>query len=129
MTVKEINDNYKEINGFDYNNGIIIDKFDKEEVIAHVDATSKAYNPWEIVHGGLIFGLADTAAGILCYANGHKSVTIDANINYLKPLKGYIKAVATKIKTGKTINLYKVDIYNEKEELCATVTFNYFNKE
>ena len=34
MTVKEINDKYKEINGFDYNNGIIIDKVDKDEVIA-----------------------------------------------------------------------------------------------
>lgn len=127
MTVKEINDKYKEINGFDFNNGIVVDKVDKDEVIAHVDAKDKSNNPWGIVHGGLIFGLADTTAGILCFANGHEAVTIDANINYLKPLKKYVKSVATKIKTGKTINLYKVDVFNEKDELCATVTFNYYN--
>ena len=126
MTVKEINDKYKEINGFDYNNGIIIDKVDKDEVVAHIDATEKSNNPWGIVHGGLIFGLADTTAGILCYANGHEAVTIDANINYLKPVKTYLKAVASIIKSGKTINLYRVDVFNEKEELCATVTYNYY---
>ena len=127
MTAKEVNDKYKEINGFDYNNGIIIDKIDKDEVIAHVDATDKSNNPWSIVHGGLIFGLADTTAGLLCYANGHKAVTIDANINYLRPIKKYLKAVAKIIKPGQTINLYRVDVYNEKEELCATVTFNYYS--
>ena len=127
MTAKEVNDKYKEINGFDYNNGVVIDKVSKDEVISHIDATNTSLNVWGIVHGGLIFGLADTTAGILCYANGHESVTIDANINYLKPVKNYLKAVATIIKPGKTINLYKVDIYNEKEELCATVTFNFYN--
>ena len=127
MTTEEINEKYKEINGFDYNNGIIIDKVDKDEVVAHIDASNKSNNPWGIVHGGLIFGLADTAAGILCYVNGHEAVTIDANINYLKPIKKYAKAVSTKIKTGNTISLYKTDVFNEKDELCATVTFNYFN--
>ena len=46
---------------------------------------------------------------------------------YLKPIKKYAKAVATIIKQGKTITLYKADIFNEKDELCATVTMNYYN--
>ena len=127
MNAKEINDKFKEINDFNYHNGIIIDKTDKDEVIAHVDAKDSSLNIWGIIHGGLIFGLADIAVGVLCYINGCESVTVDANINYLKPLKKYAKAVATKVKVGKSISLYRADIFNEKEELCATVTMNYYN--
>ena len=58
MNAKEINDKFKEINDFNYHNGIIIDKTDKDEVIAHVDAKDSSLNVWGIIHGGLIFGLA-----------------------------------------------------------------------
>ena len=127
MTEKEINKEFERINDFNYHNGIIIDKISKEQVEAHVDAKKESLNIWGILHGGLIFGLADIAIGVLCYANGHESVTIDSNVNYLKQLKKYAKAVATIIKQGKTISLYKADIFNEKDELCATVTMNYYN--
>lgn len=127
MTIKEINEEFKKNNTFDYHNGFIIDKAEKDEVVAHVDLKDYSLNLWKIMHGGLIFGLADISIGVLCYVNGHQSVTVDSNINYLKPLKEYAKAVATVIKKGKTISLYKADIYNEKDELCATVTMNYYN--
>lgn len=127
MTEKEINKEFERVNDFSYHNGIVIDKVSKERVEAHVEAKKESLNIWGILHGGLIFGLADNAIGVLCYANGHESVTIDSNVNYLKPIKKYAKAVATIIKQGKTISLYKADIFNEKEELCATVTMNYYN--
>lgn len=129
MTAKEINEEFKRINDFNYHNGIVIDEVTSEKVVAHVDAKKESLNNWEIIHGGLIFGLADISIGVLCFANGNKSVTVDSNINYLRPLKKYAKAVATIIKKGKTISLYKADIFNEKEELCATVTMNFYNME
>ena len=128
MNANDINEKYKEINGFDYNNGIVVDKVDKDEVIVHLDASEKSLNPWQTVHGGLLFSLADTAGGLLCFANGSESVTVDASINYLKPCIKYAKAIATKIKEGKTISLYKVEIYNENDELLAIATINYYNK-
>ncbi len=127
MDVKAINENYKKIDGFDYENGIIIDSISKDEVVAHVDGNSKLYNPWNIIHGGLLFGLADTAIGVLCFANGGKGVTIDAHINYLKQCKEYVKAVATPVKIGKTVSVYKADIFNENDELAATLIMNYYN--
>ena len=127
MNAKEINEKYEEINGFDFNNGIVIDIVDKEKVEAHIDVSEKSMNPWKIVHGGLLFSLADTAAGLLSFANGHESVTVDSNINFLKPCTKYAKCVAIKVKTGKTISLYKVEIYNEKDELLAVANMNYYN--
>lgn len=127
MNAKEINEEFKKNNDFNYHNGIIIDEVSTDKVEVHVECKDYSLNIWKIMHGGLIFGLADIAIGVLCYANGNESVTIDSNINYLKPIKKYAKAVATKVKTGKTISLYKADIFNEKDELCATVTMNYYN--
>lgn len=127
MNIKDINKQYEDIKGFEYHNGIIIDKASKELIEAHIEVTDKSLNPWKTVHGGLIFGLADEILGLLCYMNGNKSVTIDANINYLKPCKGNIKGIGKIIKTGKTINVCKAEIYNEKNELAAIATMNYYN--
>ena len=127
MTAKEINEEFKKNNDYNYHNGIIIDEVSDEKVIAHIDAKDYSLNSWKIMHGGIIFGLADIACGVLCYSKGHKCVTIDSNINYLKPVKKYAKAVATCTKSGNTISLYKAEIFNEKEEMCATVTMNYYN--
>ena len=127
MNIKDINKQYEDIKGFEYNNGIIIDKASKELIEAHIEVTDKSLNPWKTVHGGLIFGLADEILGLLCYKNGNKAVTIDDNINYLKPCKGNIKGIGKLIKNGKSINVCKAEIYNEKDELAAIATMNYYN--
>jgi acyl-CoA thioesterase len=126
LTKENIIKCFETLEGFNKYNNIHIEKLDNEEAILYADINKNSLNPSEIVHGGLIFGLADTAMGALCYSTGKKAVTIDSNINYLKPCKGkIIKCVATPIKVGKTIGVYKADVYNSKNELSATVTANY----
>lgn len=88
--------------------------------------TESSMNHLGIVHGGYIFGLADTAAGIAAMSEGNNVVTVDANINYFKPAKGdKILAKAKAIKVGKTISVYEVLISNKEDDLLAkaTVTF------
>lgn len=127
MSFEEINNNNKNLDNFESTNGIIIDSVSKNEVKAHIDITKRSLNPWGMVHGGLIFGIADEVIGMLCYMNGYKAVTIDANINYLKPCRGNIKAVSQIIKMGRTVSVLEAKIYNEKDELAAIATMNYFN--
>ena len=50
--------------------------------------TEKSLNNLGVAHGGFIFGLADTAAGIAAMTNGGNVVTVDSNISYFKPAKG-----------------------------------------
>ncbi len=126
MTIEEINKYYEDIKGFDYNNGIVIDKVSEDEVEAHVEVTGESMNPWGIVHGGVIFGLADTAMGVLASANGKKAVTIGSSINFINMCKKSVKAIAKKIKDGKSIGSYEVVVYNEKNEIAATMSANYF---
>ncbi len=89
--------------------------------------TESSMNHLGIVHGGYIFGLADTAAGIAAMSEGNNVVTVDANINYFKPAKSEkIFAKAKAIKVGKTISVYEVLISDKEDNLLAKSTVTFF---
>ena len=80
-----------------------------------------------IKHGGLIFGLGDTAMGLNCYLSGRNAITVNANINYLKAGKGsFITAESKIIKEGKHICFLNALIYDENHELIATMESTYY---
>ena len=116
--------------GFINNNNFEVIKV--EENYCELDGiiTQSSLNHIGIVHGGYIFGLADTAAGIAAMTNGGNVVTIDSTISYIKPAKGNrITAKASAIKTGKTISVFEVQIINEKEDLVAEARITLYNIE
>lgn len=116
----------EENEGFIKNNNIHVKSLEENKVELYSEITEKSLNPYDTVHGGLIFGIADTAMGALAYFSRRKAVTVDSYINYLKPCrKNIINCVATTVKVGKTIGSYKAEIYNDKNELSAIVTANY----
>ncbi len=125
--MKEEMMNYFEENvSFIKHNNIHIKSIDKDKVELYANLTDESFNPYGSVHGGLIFGLADTAMGSLALLTGRKAVTVDSNISYLKPCKGkMIKCVATPVKVGKTIAVFSANIYNDKDELAAVVNGNF----
>ena len=88
--------------------------------------TKTSLNPYNMAHGGYIFGLADTAAGIASRTNGRIALTLGANINYLKKATGQkLIAEAQVLKAGRTISTYEVSIYNENQILVAKSTIDY----
>ena len=89
--------------------------------------TETSMNHLGIVHGGYIFGLADTTVGIAAMSEGRNVVTIDSNISYFKQAKGNkITAIAKPLKIGKTISVYEVTINNEQNDLLAKATITYY---
>ena len=89
--------------------------------------TDTSTNHLGIAHGGYIFGLADTAAGIAAMTDGRVAVTVDSNIQYLKAGKGSkLKAVAKCIKNGKSVGFFEVYIYDQEDTLIAKSSINYF---
>ncbi len=116
--------------GFVNNNGYTVIKVEEHycEMEALITDTSK--NPFGIAHGGFIFGLADTAAGIAAMTDERTALTVNSNIDYLKPGKGdKFIAKATAIKSGKSISVVEVLIYDSDLELIskASVTYFYIN--
>jgi acyl-CoA thioesterase len=127
LTKENIIKYFDKFPGFSKHNNIKLEELTDDKAVLYVEMDEKSYNPSNIAHGGLIYGLVDQAMGTLAYANGHKVVTIDSNINFMRPCKGKkMKCVATPVKVGKTIAFYKADVYNEDEELAASATGTYY---
>lgn len=112
-----------ENNGFIKHNNIKIENL--TEGILKVEIKEEHLNPYDIVHGGMLYTLADTAMGISLIDIG-TFVTINASINYLKPAK--CKELITKVervKVGKTIAVLNCNIYDENNNLLVTSTGTY----
>ena len=113
--------------GFISNNNYKIIEVKDNYCVLEGTITETSLNNFGIAHGGYIFGLADTAAGIAAMSKGRKAVTLSSNINYLKKAKGNkLVAKATLLKEGKNISNYEVSIYDEKDNLIAKATIEYF---
>lgn len=126
MEYKKLLEDMENNPGFFKHNNYHIEKATKEECIIRADLTENSMNPYKIAHGGFIFGLGDVVMGMLARATGRPAVTQNANINYLKPGTGkYLIAKAEMIKNGKTTCVLRANIYNDQEELIATMDSNY----
>ena len=119
--------NNMEQSGFIKNNNItIVEIEDGKNAVLKGIITEEAMNPYHIVHGGFIFSLGDTAMGVAA-ATKSQALTLSSTINYLKPATGsYLIAKAKVIKNGKSICYLQTNIYNDAEELVATMEGNYF---
>ena len=115
--------------GFMTYNGLYIVDAKENYVKIGVDITEKSLNPYGIVHGGLIYTLADSAMGIALATSGRTGVTLNCNIEYLAPGTGKKLFADTEIvKDGKTIVVIRVNVVNEENTLIATATGTYFIK-
>lgn len=125
--VEYVKKNFNIGNGFIENHDIKIVSLTEEEAVLEYIIKESGLNPQKIVHGGLIFGLADTCAGTLGCTTGRFPLTTSANMNYLRPSTGTkLVAVAKPLKVGKNIGYYTVDVFNDEEELVANASVNMF---
>lgn len=114
--------------GFINNNNYNVIKVEENYCELEGILSESSLNNLGVAHGGYIFGLADTAAGIAAMTNGGNVVTVDSNISYFKPAKGdRIIAKANAIKVGKTISVFEVEILDEKSDMVARATMTFYN--
>ena len=123
--------NTEESKGFIENNNYKLISVSNGNAIMEAEITNTSLNPYNTAHGGFIFGLADTAAGIAAHSFGRKAMTVNANIEYLHAITGKkISAEAKCIKNGKTISVFEVyirDLEKNREAAKATVTYFYID--
>ncbi len=124
---QQITDYIENNPGFIKYNNIHIEEIKENYAKCYVDITEDSLNPSGIAHGGLLFGLADSTMGMAARTNGRNVVTINAQIDYLKPGKGKrITCISEPLKVGKTTAVYRANIYTEDETLISTVTGTFF---
>lgn len=129
MTKEEIISYVNKKDGFIKYNNYFIQELEDDFCKGIIKLSENSLNPAGSAHGGLIFGFADTLMGILASVKHSNVVTISASIDYLKLENGsIIKGVAKPIKIGNKIGFYETKLYNEKDELIAIVSANYYFK-
>ncbi len=66
------------------------------------------------MHGGLLYTMADVAAGTSMVYNGKQAVTLNASTEYIKAaISGLVIAEGRVISKGKTICRCEVDVHGE----------------
>ena len=86
------------------------------------------HNPHGVVHGAVIFAMADTGMGAALYptlAAGEICATIEVKINYFKPVvSGELACVTEVVNRGKTVANLESSIYLG-QTLVARANGNY----
>lgn len=112
--------------GFIKNNHYKIITIDDKICTIEGKITNTSLNPFNIVHGGYIFGLADTTAGLLANLFG-SAVTTNSSINYInKATDSKLIANAKILKKGKSITTCECEILDSNGILIAKATLEYF---
>jgi uncharacterized protein (TIGR00369 family) len=95
-------------------------------VVFELDVGPQHASPLGTAHGGIICDVADAAMGCAhasLIEDGETFTTLELKINFLKPVwSGRITAVATVIKSGRTIGLTGCDVTDESGSLVAHAT-------
>lgn len=92
-----------------------------------IEINPSLLNIYGIVHGGALFTLADTAAGIAAFTAGAECVTLSGTMNFLKNAgSGRLKAIARADHLGKHTGMLNVSVYDDNEHLLATSVFTMY---
>ena len=88
------------------------------EVRVAMDAGDKL-NAVGGAHGGAVFTLADQAFALASNLEAWPQVALVASINYLRPGKGMLEAVARKTSETNRTSLYEVKVFDDGELIAV----------
>jgi acyl-CoA thioesterase len=113
--------------------GLQIDHAQEGQCTVRIQVDERLQHHQKIVHGGVIFTLADTAMSLALLSALPSAMlisTIEAKINYLRPVRaGELIAEANIIHKGRTTAVLESSVYNlngveRKDVARALGTFN-----
>lgn len=92
-----------------------------------VEITPEALNLYGNAHGGFLFSLCDTAAGMSAYAYEVSNVTQASDIHFLKGVSsGTIYIEANAVHKGRKTAVCQVTAIDENDRLLVTAVFTMF---
>ena len=105
--------------------GVKIEVASPERVVLTMDVTPKVHQYVGIMNGGVSLYLCETAASIGVVAGADLTkvtpVGIEINANHLRAVsKGVITIEAKPIYTGRTMNVWGIEITNDRGKLVCT---------
>lgn len=103
--------------------GIRLVKAEPGYAKTEIDITENHMNGVGIVQGGVTFALADFAFAAASNARGQATVGTNVNIIYFrKPQGKFMRAIAKEMSSSRKLCHYKIDIFDEYNDLIASMT-------
>ncbi|MEE2692305.1 MAG: PaaI family thioesterase [Pseudomonadota bacterium] len=107
--------------------GVKVTSATRERIEAELAVTQEHCTIPATLHGGAIMAFADNLGGIGAFLNmpeGALTTTIESKTNFLRaiPVGQTAKAVTTPIKLGRTVQVWKTEVFDGAGKLAAIVT-------
>jgi len=104
--------------------GIEYTQIGEDYLQATMPVDSRTHQPHGLLHGGASVVLAETlgsVAGNLAVSADKVCVGLEVNANHLRSMKsGMVTGTASAIRIGRTVQVWQIEIHNEKEQLICT---------
>src|SRR5262245_18138842 len=114
--LKTFSKDHKEISPFCDLIGLHFSKCENGFSQCSLEVNEKLLNSNKVVHGGVIYSMADTGMGAALYTSLNEDeicATVELKINYLKPVREGILTCDTEvIQRGKSIAVFESEIRN-----------------
>ena len=109
--------------------GIELDEATRGSVKMHMDARQDLRQVSDVLHGGSIASLIDTAAAfavITMLEPDQSTTTSDLTIHYLRPVSsGSVAAEARVLRSGRRLLVVTVNVFDNLQALVATAVTTY----
>lgn len=119
-----------ETNPFMLHNGIRARELTDDRAVVAAEIAAPSLNAMGSVHGGLMFVMAEIAAGLLVRNDGRKYVTLDSSFQFISGAPGTAKEItaeATLTKRGRTVAFARACVTNpENGKLLAQGDFTFY---
>lgn len=114
-------------NAFAVFNHLEVEHVEPDYAVFRLTIRPESRNPFGFVHGGMLAGMADNAAGYAAHTDGRTYVTQSSHLTYIhNQAEGVIRCSGRVLHRGRTTCLVRVDITGEDDTLLATGELVYF---
>ncbi len=114
-------------NAFAVFNHLEIELVEPDHAIFRLEVRPESKNPYGFVHGGILAGMADNAAGYAAHSDGRTYVTQAMHLNYVSNQSdGVVRAEGRVLHRGKTTCVVGMEIRGKNDMLMASGDLVYF---
>ncbi|MGI3428721.1 hotdog fold thioesterase [Providencia stuartii] len=104
--------------------GIEITGYGDDYLEGTMPVDQRTKQPFGLLHGGASVVLAESLgsiAGYLCSEGEQRVVGLEINANHIRSAtQGVVKGVCKPVHLGRRQQVWNIDIFNEKGQLCCT---------
>lgn len=127
MDFQKVIDEINATNAFGNYLGIKIDQVSAGYAKVMVDIQPQFTNPYNTIHGGVLYTVADMAGGTAAYSYGQPVVTVDSNFHFLNAGRNVSRliGIGKEKRNGKSLCVIDVDIMDQDDNILCSGTFTY----